>query len=101
MQTYAMHFNDVLALPLPTFWMLHRNVNRIAAEKDQRSVAVVGHAFAGGDGLSEFVDHLREEMGSAFVEDASQPDSSKTGNPVLDMEFDAEGLAALKGMGNL
>lgn len=100
MQTYSMHFKDVLDLPIATFWMLHRNVNRIAAEKDQRNIAVFGHSFAGGDGLDDLVGHLKEEMGTAF-EMEQCAEKPQMAHPVLDMEFDAEGLASLKGLGGL
>lgn len=100
MHTYAMPLKDVLELPLRAFWMLHRNVNRIAAEKDQRNIAVVGHSMAGGDGLDKLVDHLRDEIGTVFEMEASVTPSGEPANPVLNMEFDAEGLAALKGMGS-
>lgn len=80
--------------------MMHRNIDRMAAEQDRRNVAVFGHAFSGGDGLEQLVERLDKEMGEVVITDDTKPDGQKR-HPVLDMELDVEGLNALKGMGGL
>jgi len=100
MRTYAMHIRDTLELPLRTFWMMHRNIDRMAAEQDRRNISVFGHSFSGGEGLERLVEHLDREIGSVVETDDRKPDGQER-HPVLDMEFDAEGLNALKGLGGL
>lgn len=95
-----MHIRDVLDLPLKTFWMMHRNIDRMAAEQDRRNISVFGHAFSGGEGLEQLVERLDREVGDVVKTDETRPNAQGR-HPVLDAELDVEGLNALKGMGGL
>ena len=51
MRFYSMSYNDVIRLPIYTFWELSRNIERIMADEDAHSlsmlVAAIGSAFGG------------------------------------------------------
>lgn len=62
-----MGYGEVLSLPISVFWLMFRNVNRIQAEDDHRSVMVAVSANATGNGITELLDKLEEEQGEVFV----------------------------------
>lgn len=65
MRFYAMNYRDTLSLPIPTFWLLSNNINRLSAEEDIRKLSV--SAGAGSDkGFKETNEALRREMGEIF-----------------------------------
>jgi uncharacterized protein YdaU (DUF1376 family) len=71
MREYSMKHGDVMDLPLRTFWSLNRNVDRLRAEEDLRSLQVSAAAQSVGEGGGEAVkflsEHLRGEIGSPIV----------------------------------
>lgn len=65
-----MKFADVMELPLRTFWSLNRNVDRLRAEQDIRSLQVATAAQTvedGGDAVKFLSEHLRMEIGSPII----------------------------------
>lgn len=90
MQFYS--FGDVrrvLEMPITTFWMLHKNIDRILAERDMRHVELAVHTQS-PDGVKTLMESLRSQMREPFVfESAPAPRTAK---------LDREGLAELKAM---
>lgn len=61
-----MTFTQVMALPLAAFWSANRQIDRIAAEKDQRQLQV-SLASQSGESAKELFETLRIELGSPAV----------------------------------
>ena len=58
-----------MGLAIYTFWELVKNIDRIRAEEDQRTLLVVGAAFGGSGG--EVYRQLQDEQGEPYqVEDS-------------------------------
>jgi len=94
MHNYTMGFREVLSLPVKTFWMLHKNVDRIHAENDQRQILVVLNAFNGGDGLTNLLEQFRKRIGKIVETDEPEEENSAP-------KLDETGLMQLKGLGSL
>lgn len=60
-----MSYREVLALPVMTFWMLHRNVDRIAAEQDMRS-ATIAVKSQSGEAIQSMMTDLSTQMGQVI-----------------------------------
>lgn len=75
-------------MPIKTFWLMNRNIERIQAQKDMRSltVAVCGQ---GGEAAQEFRQRLVVETGTTV---------KLKFDPVRDATRDEEGFSALKEM---
>jgi len=59
----------VMGLAIYTFWELVKNIDRIRAEEDQRTLLVVGAAFGGT--AKEVFHQLKDEQGEPYqVEDS-------------------------------
>lgn len=56
----------VLDLPLKTFWMLHKNIDRLEAEKDLRAAQLAAQTQS-GEGFKELVRGLQKEMGQVVI----------------------------------
>lgn len=98
MRTYGMRLLEVLDLPVRTFWMLHRAIDRMQAELDYRMVAVIGNGMAGGEGLENLVKGLRSQMGTIVEYEEGKAPIYET---EIKEDFDREGLESLKGLGRL
>ena len=89
-------------LPMHIFGILNRNIDRMTAEDDYRMARAIALGFSGGDGLTDLFDQLRKQMGTTILYEDEEPGQiSEKARYVLDMEFDAEGLESLKGMGKV
>lgn len=88
-----MPFRDVLALPIKTFWLLHKNIDRISAERDMRSLMVMG-SVQSSEALTSMTENLRKQMGVIV-------DLDEAAAAVEDAVFDSDGLNALRGLGKL
>jgi hypothetical protein len=100
MREYSMGFREVMKLPLRTFWSLNRNVDRLRAEQDLRSLQVSAAAQSageGGEGIKFLSDHLRGEIGSPIVLEKKfdggkfKELAEKLGKPRMATETHAEG----------
>lgn len=101
MKIYSIGLDAVLALPGKTFWMLHRSIDRMDAETDQRQLLTVAHGMAGGDGFMQLMERLQKRIGSVieFTEESIQ---NNTSHPALqNTEFDETGFESLRGLGRL
>jgi hypothetical protein len=54
---------EVRAMPMQTFWMLHRNIDRISAERDQRN-AMVHIQSQSSEGVKDLMTDLRKQVGT-------------------------------------
>lgn len=91
MRFYGLSDRQVLEMPVTRFWLLHRSVDRIAAEESIRS-AMIGASVQSGDGLSALLTDLRKQMGT--VVDMDQVAVA------MEAKLDKQGFAALKNLGN-
>ena len=78
-----------MQLPLKTFWLLSRNIDRIMAQKDVRSMQVVSVSQASADVANEYRQRLVVETGTIVKMGQASPLAAKR---------DEEGFAALKAM---
>ncbi|MPQ56305.1 hypothetical protein [Duganella sp. FT27W] len=86
-----MGFDAVRRLPLKTFWMMHRNIDRIEAKRDMRAMSVAMVAQSTPDTARAFREELVIEAGTII----------KLGGPTespLDAKRDEAGFAELKMM---
>jgi SMC interacting uncharacterized protein involved in chromosome segregation len=59
-------FSDVkkvLSLPLVTFWMLSKNIDRMNAENDIRSAELILRTNSDKEGLTTYLEKLQEQIG--------------------------------------
>lgn len=80
----------LLTTPVVTFWMLHKNIDRLMAEKDMRTADVAIRSQS-ADGVRSLFDDLRKQMGTVVDFDrllAAQEE-----------QLDREGLHSLNGLG--
>jgi hypothetical protein len=61
-----MGYRETLDLPIKTFWMLHKNVDRIAAEQDMRAASIAIQSQS-SEGIRAMMSDLRKQMGIVFV----------------------------------
>lgn len=83
-------------MPIELFWMLHRNVDRLRADDDYRQAIVVAHAMAGGEGLADLMEKLKEQVG--MVVDV---DEGLLAMERAEVERDVDGLNDLKSLGKV
>lgn len=62
----GMDYWNVLKLPLRTFWMLNRSLDRLRAEEDQRQLRLV-NASQDAKGAKDLTDELSREIGMPVV----------------------------------
>ena len=93
MHFYGIAYRDVLALPVKTFWLLHKNVDRISAERDMRMIMVMG-SVQSSEALNGMTASLRKQMGVVVEIDEAAA-------AVEDAVFDRSGLDSLRGLGKL
>lgn len=89
---YAMSVPELLALPAKTFWMLHKNVDRLLAEDSLRLVEI-GISSQSGEMAQKLGTALRKQMGTVVEIDEAAA--------AMNMPFDREGLNKLKGLGKV
>ncbi|MCK1543426.1 hypothetical protein IVB12_16030 [Bradyrhizobium sp. 179] len=84
-----MSVKEVRGLAMQTFWMLHRNIDRISAERDQRS-ALVQMQSQSTDGVKNLMEDLRKQMGTIIEFEETAP-----------TKLDRKALHALDAIGDL
>jgi len=91
MQFYGQRYDDVMALPIKAFWLMNRNIDRIAARQDLRRLSIAMCAQS-----SEAANHLRESLNAegGTVVKTRQEDP-------LEAKRDEQGFAELKRLANL
>lgn len=72
--------------------MMHRNVDRLMAEADLRALSVAAYAQS-GEGITEFSERMREQLGRVAEVDEAQVALSET--------LDRDGLKELAGLGRI
>ena len=87
---------QVLDMPLRRFWLLHRNIDRIAAEEGQRALHIAAMSQS-GEGYSDLMEKLQERVGEVVVFDEDTTEQELKFIP--NAERDQEGFNALKMMG--
>lgn len=76
----------VLDLPLKTFWMLHKNIDRQEAERDLRTAQIAAQTQS-AEGFKDLMQDLRAQMGQVVVFEAdAQPED----------QIDREGISRLR-----
>jgi indole-3-glycerol phosphate synthase len=89
MAFYGMAYREVRELPMQTFWMLHRNVDRISAERDQRN-ALVQIQSQSSEGVKDLMTDLRKQVGTIIEFEEAAP-----------TKLDRKALHALDAIGDL
>lgn len=77
-------------MPIATFWMMHRNIDRLMAEADLRMLSVFAHGQS-GEGVADFSERMRKEMGQVAEVDEREA--------AMAQELDSMGLMSLKELG--
>lgn len=68
-------------LPLATFWMLSRNIDRLKAEDDLRGFQVSRTAQAGAEHATAFMEGLQYRIGRPVVTDQVHDPSKVKADP--------------------
>lgn len=84
-------YQAVLALPIRTFWMLSRNIDRILAERDLRQIEVIVKSQA-TEGIQSLMTDLKKQMGTVVEIEIDAEERIRR----AENERDTEGLLALK-----
>lgn len=91
MRFYGTTYQETLGLPIRTFWMLSRNVDRLEAGEDLRRMRIAV-ASQSGETFEKFNKDLVAQIGEIVVRSKEEADE-----PV----YDRNALLALKGKGRL
>lgn len=102
-----MSYLELRKLPIKTFWFLNRQIDRLQAEDDLRTLHL--HASVGSkEGVETIHAQLQETYGQIFIEapaasvmvvtDAGKLEIDRT---KVHPDFDRAGLHALKGLGKV
>lgn len=86
---YSLRYDDVMELPLKTFWLLSNNIDRITARADLRAFGTATAAQATPEYVKTYHDRLNKEVGVIVKTKAESP---------LDAKRDEEGFNLLKRM---
>lgn len=88
---YSMGYEEVMRLPIRTFWLMSGNIDRIEARKDMRAITVAQFAQATPEGVQQFRDALVIEAGDIVKLDGASEDPREA-------KRDDAGFAELKRM---
>jgi len=83
-----MKFQDVMRLPLKTFWLYSKNIDRILSEVDLRQLQLVASATS-SEAYGSMQESLRKQLGMIVKVKAQDAQEEK---------LDRGGLADLKAM---
>jgi len=72
MSFYSLDYQSMLKLPLRTFWLLSKSINRIEAERGLRSLSIA-QASQSSEGFKAAYKRLEEEVGEAASEQTPEP----------------------------
>lgn len=92
MRFYGLSHQQALDLPIETFWMMHRNVDRLRAEEDYRMATIAIYA-ASGEKIEELLRDLRDQMGTII-----EVDEGKAAMIKAREDRNLEGLKAISKM---
>lgn len=84
-----MSYEEVMGMPIRTFWFMNTNIERIQAQKDMRSLTVAVCGQGGGEAAQEFRQRLVIEAGTAV---------KLRFDPIREAVRDEEGFSALRDM---
>lgn len=84
-----MSYEEVMAMPVRTFWFMNQNIERIQAQKDMRSLTVAVCGQGGGEAAREFRQKLVIEAGTVV---------KLKFDPIREAVRDEEGFSALREM---
>lgn len=82
-----MTYGDAMKLPLKTFWMMSRNIDRIQARMDMRAFGTAAAAQSTPDYVASYQRRLDDEAGTVVKTKVESP---------LDAKRDEEGFGFLK-----
>lgn len=88
-----MGYAAVMSLPLKTFWLMSRNIERIEAKKDLRAMSVAIVSQSNAEGATQFRQALVVEAGVIVKLDGETAEASP-----LEAKRDDSGFADLKMM---
>jgi hypothetical protein len=98
MHFYGLSDTEVLAMPIRRFWLLHKCVDRLAAEADMRALHNAACA-QGGEAFKEHSDRLQRRVGEVVRMSAREElDTDEVTWDQIDVRRDQEGFNALKQM---
>jgi hypothetical protein len=80
---------EARGIAMQTFWMLHRNIDRISAERDQRT-AMVTIQSQSLEGVKDLMTDLRKQVGTIVEFEETAP-----------TKLDRKALHALAAIGDL
>lgn len=80
-------------MPAARFWMLHRNIDRVAAEESIRMLTM-GASAQSGEGFKASMDDLRDQMGDVVI----YKEGAVVRSSAPESQLDRGGLATLKMM---
>jgi hypothetical protein len=83
-----MSYEEVMQMPIRTFWLMNSNIERVSAQKDMRSIAVAVCSM-GGEAVQEVHRRLVIETGTI---------AKLKLDPIRDAVRDEQGIAVLKEM---
>lgn len=87
-----MGYSEVMALPLRAFWLMSRNIDRIMAQGDMRSMSVAVVAQSSAEGVQQLRQALAVETGTIVKLQKDDSDSP------LNAQRDEQGFAELRAM---
>lgn len=77
-------------MPIRRFWLLHKSIDRIAAERDQRQLQTLVAIHVGGESVSKYHDSLMKQVGDVAVIDKVRA--------ALNEKIDRKGIGELLAM---
>jgi hypothetical protein len=96
LQFYGFGSVDVVkSMPLKTFWMLHRNIDRLEAQADYRQLMNLISAVS-TEGVKARQEALQKTIGNVYILERS----AQTVH-VIEEQLDRVGLERLRGTGRL
>ncbi len=87
---YGLSFEEVMALPIKTFWLLEANADRLKAHEDKRQLHIASISAMDGKRVGEISKILDIEVG--------QPPIKTKFDPVRTAVRDEAGVANLKAL---
>lgn len=72
MSFYSIDYQSMRKLPLRTFWLLSKSINRIEAERGLRALSIAS-ASQSSDGFKAAQKNLQAEIGEVTTEEAPEP----------------------------
>jgi hypothetical protein len=84
-----MPYRETMNLPIKAFWMLSRNIDRIKAQEDMRSLTVAACSQGSAEAAQSYRESLVIEIGTI---------TKFKFDPIGDAVRDDDGISVLKGM---